>query len=931
MPVRRLSATLLLLAATSLPAEDAPLPFPDMCPTVGAFVQKHYYDHARFRPRLMVMRGLRALQNAEIGIQAVWNGATVVVTAPGLAEPQQVAATEPTDVAQAMTILENVRLAVDGSELPAERKRELAYHMLNGALLSLDPHTNIEPPEPAKEMVEGLAGEFYGIGAYLTQDEGVIAIERVMPGMPAERAGVEDGDIVLAVDGEKTAGLSLDQAVRRIKGPKGTTVQLTLERKGQGAPLGIPVVRDLVQIVRTRHWRRGDIGYLRMDEFNAKLASDVQAALGELQRQGPLKALVLDLRFNPGGILDQAQEVSDLFLPGGLEIVRTVSAEGRPTVLKSSSRQAIDVPIMVLVSGGSASASEILSGCLQRNERALVVGVPTFGKGSVQTLRPLRDRSRLRLTIQEYRLPGDVSIQGTGVTPDLRLVRRSTGRNGRIDLVPFTLMKEKDDEFAIPNTHAWLHDPAYVMGWLAPRLGKEEGKRSSIASPDFRPDPEAMLVVDLLAEAVAAAGWDEGARAAAAANRQRPFLVERLKEPVARRAERESQALGEALAHRGEAAGGPVAWGPAAPPAPGAIAIAYQGPARLAAGAAADLPFQVSNRGATPVARLYGVVKTDVRSPLWEDEVVIGEVPAGGAVVRPLRFRVPPRLFPGQERFTVEVFADGIREPLASVPVALQIDAKERPRFGFSWKIEDNAVLRPGDAAVVAIEVFNEGAGASGPVVARVFKANDPFLQLGDSRFKFKEGIPAGGRVQLRVPVTIREKTPGGRAFTAKSVKLQFNVQEDFSAASEPGDGDDAAEEVDHRYRAALFSTLTIPVGEPAQGRTVHQPLIRLIKAETLPGNQAHLTVELEDDNPRWLTLFVGEDKLDLRPVLAEDMKAGRLTYDKRFALKPGVNQVRVEVADHDQVASALPLRLWGEGEPAAAATAAATGTAGVP
>ena len=290
------------------------------------------------------------------------------------------------------------------------------------------------PPEPAREFSEDIRGEFYGIGAFLNQEEGVITIERVMPGLPAEKADVQDGDIILGIDGEKTAGLSLEQAVRRIKGPKGTTVVLTVERKAAPAPVDIPVTRDLVQVITMRAKRVGDVGYVRMDEFNANTFRSLCKDILDLQKPGPMKAFVLDLRFNGGGLLDQARLISDIFLPKGEEIVRTVTSDGQPQIYKSSARQLLDVPMAILTSGGSASAAEILSGALQRDERAVIVGSTTFGKGSVQTIKDLGDGSRLKLTIQEYQLPGGVSIQDVGVTPDLRLIQHTVRKDGVIDL-----------------------------------------------------------------------------------------------------------------------------------------------------------------------------------------------------------------------------------------------------------------------------------------------------------------------------------------------------------------------------------------------------------------------------------------------------------------------------------------------------------------
>jgi carboxyl-terminal processing protease len=914
-------------AVAPLRGEDQPQPFPDMAPHIAKLLadpERGYYDKSRIAPKVMVERAVRALENAEIQIDCQWVDNAILVTAPGYAQPQRVAATPPQDLAQAMDLIEGVRGVIDGCSLPADRRRNLSYALLTGALLSLDPHTYIDPPEPAKEILEGLAGEFYGIGAYLSQDEGVISIERVMPGLPAERAGIEDGDIILAVDGEKTAGLALDQAVHRIKGPKGSTVHLTLERKGAAQPITIPVVRDLVQIIKTRAHRAGEVGYVRVDEFNANTARDLQAAIQGLVKVGPIKAFVLDLRYNPGGILDQAVAVSDLFLPKDREVVRTVTSDGRPDIQQSSARQILDVPMVILVSGGSASAAEIVSGGLQRNDRAVVAGSATFGKGTVQNMRPLRDGSRLRMTIQEYQLPGGVSIQGHGVGPDLALVRRTVRKDGRIDVAPFTGSKEGDDEFAIANRSSWKVEAAYVLGWLSPWQTKDELKRSSIAAPEFKPDQESTLVIDMLAAAVAAPDWSEAAAAAARDGRWRPFLLDRLKVPVAERAERESRALGEALSKRPDKAGGPLPWGAAGTIPAGTISVSYTGPATLTAGQATTLPFTIVNHGNAPVGRLYGVVKADVRSPFWEDEVVIGEVAPGTELTRMLDAKVPARLFAGEERFSLEIHADGQREPLATVPVSLQIQGLPRPHFSYSWAIADQGVLRPNGSASIRLAIRNEGDGVSGATLVRVFKNDDVYLQLQENVFKFRSGLAPGGEEVAVVGVSIRDRV-NQKDFSAKQVKLQLRVQEDFSLG-QPEDSDD---DVDNRMRSGLFSTIIIPVGEPASG-DVRQPRLTLVTAEAESEGRVLLTVHLSDDNPRCIATFVDEDKIDLRPVLAADLKDGVFIYQKRVTLKPGPNAVRIEAQDQGDVGTVLPLRLWGpaavDAPKASASAAPATG-----
>ena len=891
---------------------DEPMPFPDMAPTIGKYLESTYYDPSRFQPRIVVERALRALEGSEVTIDTTWKAGRISVVIKDARS--ELPAAEPTSLDQAMNLIEAVRRIVDAAPFPAERRRELDYALINGALSSLDPHTLLMPPEPAKDFGDFINGEFFGIGAYLTQDEGVIGIERVMPGLPAERAGVEDGDVILAIDGERTAGLSLDQAVHRIKGPKGTAVTLTLDRRSANRTLDLSITRDLVQIVTMRSFRRGDIGYIRMDEFNANTARDLKSSIDELVRGGALKSLVLDLRFNGGGLLDQAKLVSDLFLSRGQEIVRTVTIDGEPSITKSSARNAYQFPVAVLTSGGSASAAEILSGALQRNDRAVVFGTTTFGKGSVQTIRPLRDGSRLKLTIQEYQLPGGVSIQDVGVTPDVGLVRHTLKKDGSLDrLRPYTREREVDDEFALANRAAYRHKSTYSLGWLAAFKTKEELKQSGISAREFTPDQEASLVIDLMGEIAGTADFSPAMLGALKAGQLRQELLKRLAAPIQARAEKESTALGGALAKMTS----PITWGEARTTDTQKLTITYTGPSEILASpidrpTTSDLTFTVTNQGSEPIGRLSGTVQADKFSPLWENEVLFGTVAPGASITGTLRFQVPPRLYEGEERFTLDLKQDGTDQPLASVPVTLAVRAQPRPHLNFTWEIEEPGELKPGTQGFLALTLINDGEGPASLPFARVFKSDDPYVQLGDTRFEFlgKDRKPAslagGGQSWLiRVPITISEVNKGV-PFKADHITLQLSVQETFGTENQ----------IDSRYRSALFSTLKVKVGEKPGSVSVRAPRVTLDKIERGSGNQATLSVTVVDDNPQVITVFQDEDKVDLRMI------GDTRNFAFPIRLKPGANNLRVVVTDRDEVDQVLPIRLWGEGKPVAKKTA---------
>jgi carboxyl-terminal processing protease len=820
-------------------------------------------------------------------------------------------------MAAAMRLIEAVRLAVEGGfDAKADRLRDLAYAQVNGALSTLDPHTVLWPPEAAREWSEdNIQGQFYGIGAFLNQDEGLISIQRVMPGLPAERAGVEDGDVILAVDGEKTAGLTLDQAVRRIKGPKGTTVNLTLERKGLKSLVDLPIVRDLVKVITMRQYRDGGVGYVRMDDFNANTAQDLLVALRELKKDGPLQVLVLDLRFNGGGLLDQAKLIGAFFLARGQEVVRTTTVDGKEDVTINRAGRFVTAPMVVLTSPGTASAAEIVAGALQLNERAVIAGEASFGKGSVQNIRDLRDGSRLKLTIQEYLLPGGASIQDVGVSPDIQLLRRAVREDGTVDLRDLSSERERDNEFALGGHKNYDRQPVAELTWLDPWLDREARRVHTIAAREFRPDRESQVIIDLCKAACAAEDWAPAMDKALAEERLRPFLIERLKAPLAARAETEAAALADALGRLPK----PIVWGPGGVPVPDSLTVSWAGPETVTAGETVALAVQVANRGASEVGRLLAVVHADPLSPFWEEEFVVGVVPAGGTATGLLHFQIPPRLPAGEERFTVELMQDSGKQPLATCPVTLRITPRPSPHLSLGWKVvEDNGDgrLSPEERADLVVEVLNDGDGALEAGAVWVEKDNDPYVSLGASRQKVDTAIAPGASRKLTFPLKVlKEAKRNGQpvALTAERIKLNIAAVEILP------DG------VDARYRATVRVGIEIPIGQPLQEHHLVQPTI-IARAPQADGARTRLDFSIADASKDPLVppldlvaLFQGEDKVDLQVASALDGPVeGRWTYAPRITLKPGLNQLRLLVRDSDGMVNDRVMRLWGPDAPVA-------------
>ena len=316
------------------------------------------------------------------------------------------------------------RIRADYVEEPNDG--DLIESAINGMLSSLDPHSSYLNAEDYQDMQVQTRGEFYGLGIEVTMENELIKVISPIDDTPADRAGILSNDLISHLDGEPVQGLTLREAVERMRGPANSSITLTVIREGQTQPLQITVVRDVIRVQSVRHRLEGDVGYIRISSFSEQTMEGVERAIDEITAELPeaeLQGYVLDLRGNPGGLLDQAVLVSDAFLQRG----EIVSTRGRHAgeVQRFSARDgdmSNGEPVIVLINGGSASASEIVAGALQDHRRATLVGTRSFGKGSVQTIIPIGRSGAIRLTTARYYTPSGRSIQARGIDPDIEVL-----------------------------------------------------------------------------------------------------------------------------------------------------------------------------------------------------------------------------------------------------------------------------------------------------------------------------------------------------------------------------------------------------------------------------------------------------------------------------------------------------------------------------
>ena len=408
--------------------------------------------------------------------------ATLLLTQPHTLLMGSAAGAAASDTYRTLNLFGDVfeRVRADYVEKPDDSK--LVESAINGMLAGLDPHSGYMTPNSFRDMQVQTRGEFGGLGIEVTMEDGLIKVVAPIDDTPAAKAGVMANDIITHLDDQAVQGLTIDQAVDKMRGPVNTKIKLTIMRKGADKPIEVTIVRDIIRVKSVRwHPEGSDVGYIRVTQFNEQTTDGLKQAINDLNRQigaDKIKGYVLDLRNNPGGLLDQAISVSETFLEKG-EIVSTRGRNPAETQRFNARHGAMikGKPLIVLINGGSASASEIVAGALQDQKRAALIGTRSFGKGSVQTIIPLGGgNGALRLTTARYYTPSGHSIQATGITPDIEVLQD----------VPDNMKAQIDTK-----------GEASLRGHLKAE-GAEQAGSQSYVPPDESDDKAIKMALDLL-------------------------------------------------------------------------------------------------------------------------------------------------------------------------------------------------------------------------------------------------------------------------------------------------------------------------------------------------------------------------------------------------------------------------------------------------
>ena len=654
--------------------------------------------------------------------------------------------------------------------------REVEYAACNGMLHTLDPHSVLLSPEAYKEMNLSTSGQFGGLGIVISIRDQQLTVINPMPGTPAFRAGVKKYDRITKIGGESTLNMGLNEAVQHLRGAPGTKVTVWIRRDGpdgwqQAKPFEL--TREVIKVQSVESKSLGDgIGYVRIKQFQANTSKDLDEALQKLKGNGELKGLVLDLRGNPGGLLEQAARVADKFLVGG-PIVATVgnpgAGEDREEKVAHPEGTEPNYPIALLINGSSASASEIVAGALKNHDRAIIIGETSFGKGSVQLVfTELPDRAALKLTIAQYlTMPGDISIQGTGVTPDIEL-DPMTADNQEMDLTVDTgMIKERDLSRSLSNSRIREgQKPQEIVRYNLPESLRRElrergGDPDEVLGPDF---PNKDFPVKFGRDIVARVPHGKRLEQVRAAKQ----IIDDARRTELQKVSADLQQLGidwsDAPADVQQAA-------PGAPPPNVEVKLETDKPGNeVTAGDSMNLKVSVTNKGTVTLHRLAAVTKSD--NGLYDNkELVIGKlepgktktasIPLGWCEVEgrkpgstaplpkdaPRVCRLPKDTLSRQDGISVKFDESRGRAP-AEQTLRVGLKALERPIFAYSYQIADarkgngDGKVQKGEHLTMYVSVKNVGKGKSFETQANLRNLSGDGLLLHEGRFDISNMQP---------------------------------------------------------------------------------------------------------------------------------------------------------------------------------------------
>ncbi|MEW6488470.1 MAG: MXAN_5808 family serine peptidase [Thermodesulfobacteriota bacterium] len=848
-------------------------PFPRVIHQVFYHVEKKYVEPERASPRKLVEGALRALetQYPEVLVDIDEAKSTARVRVDAVERTFDLAPAS--RFSAAADVLNTVLTFVSANLGTAVEKKTLYYFALNGALGVLDPHSNALSPKHFKEFMIGTRGSFGGIGFVFGIRDGDMTIITPIEGTPADRGGLRSGDRILYIDGEPTINMPVDVAANKMRGEPGTQVTLTLSREQWPEPRALTFTREIIHVDSVESYVLGGpeapVLYAKVKNFQKDTTDELRKAVAQAEAaHGNLRGIVLDLRNNPGGLLEQAIELSDGFMDAGVIVsTRGPESDANSRAEAKKDRLISRKPIVVLINQGSASASEIVTGAL-KGSRALVIGQKTFGKGSVQKLYPLTDGGALKLTVAQYLTPGDISIQSIGVQPDIAVypvqVQAGKARLG----APPSHMEEAELENAFKewgnaSENHWAEIPFFEpVKEEDQRSFAELGKEEKLARLDE--DFFLSLARRILART----------KAAELAETRQALLAAATGELEAVRREEDGK-IARTLAELG------IAWdaGPGAPEA--ALEVEAPGELRLLAGETARISLSVRNGGTAPVTRVWG--RTDSANPLLNNlDFPFGTVQPGETRTWTAEVAVPRSSLDRWDTVRL-VLRQGDGTPAGEGTAEVRTQAVPRPEFAYVYELSDENTAEParsGDGILeeaergrFVIQVRNRGDAPSQTLEVNIRGDEKEQLYLEAARHKV-EGLAPGATAEAPMGFRLVKADDEGK------VSITVTL-------------------ADREHGSFFSDTVSFPAGQPYPARDARKPPVVALKSPP-PLRTAEEVVILEisvsdDEEVKEFYAYLGDKKIHYQRNRGGGKK---LPVRLEVPLKPGSNRVLLAARD---------------------------------
>ncbi len=842
------------------------------------YIEKYYVDPERIDAKEMLKSALNQLEKSVAEIQVDFPEETELAIMR-IDQASRIFSLRSVTSLRALVIKMQEVYAFIQQHLPLSiPPKDMEYAAINAMLQTLDPHSNLLVPEAFKEFRVESSGSFGGLGMVVGIRDGQLTIVAPLEGTPAYRAGLKAQDRIIQIENESTVNMPLIEAVEKLRGPRGTAVSITIMREGFAEPKEFTLIRDIIKIESIESYALGGgIGYIKIKNFQGNTADDLQTKIRELQntKEG-LRGLILDLRNNPGGLLDQAVDVTDLFLDSGT-IVTTVGAGNRFRKVTTANSWTTETsyPLIVLVNEGSASGSEIVAGALKNNNRALLVGNQTFGKGSVQQIYNLPDGSALKLTVAKYLTPGDVSIQSIGVTPDILALPVEIGDN---DIQFFGFQGARKERDLKKNFDEWgnvQEKPLATIRYYLPKAQDERLEVELTAEEKIKrlqEDFSIRLATKLIQKAPS---WE------------RQAMLKTLQDVITQQQALEDQAITTALRALG------IDWtlGPKGEPPEISTSVQLNKEV-VKGGEEIRMTITVTNKGTSPLYRLSARTESE-NFVLADKEFIWGKILPGESKSATVAMQIPKGVLSHQEEVTVK-FQEYYNHTPSDLKHMVTIQGLPRPKFSYAYQIIDNGsfqsegngdgFIQRGETIALRLQVQNQGKGmsADGVVAIRNNQYEEVFIKQG--RVKLGE-IPVGSK---------------------KEVFLIFQVRDNFQ-------GEDLALElsiIDPVFNELLVDKFTLPVTRLGQVNGVPAPLVQrrppvielteILAGSVVTRKQLPLSGIVKNaGNIRDLSIFVNGDKVFFqsnREAQGETKQA--MDFSTLIPLKAGNNLITLVARD---------------------------------